>query len=330
MEELDIVAVGDIVTDAFIRLKDASVNCDINHESCQLCVRFGDKVPYEFVEEVRAVGNSANASVCAARLGLKSGLISNIGDDEYGRDMLDVLGREGVNSKYVTSHPGMKSNYHYVLWYESERTILVKHEDYPYVMPMQMPAPKWLYLSSLGAAAEHFHDDISAYLMLHPHTKLAFQPGTFQVKLGYQKLKVIYEHSEIFFCNVEEAKKVLETMEEDPHILLSAIRQLGPKTVVITNGTKGAYAFDGTTTLFIPPYPDTKPPYDRTGAGDAFAATVVSVLAMGQPLETALQWGPINSMSVVQQVGAQRGLLRREEILRYLGETPEGYKVQRL
>lgn len=71
-----------MVTDAFIRIKDASVNCDMNHEKCMISLRFGDKVPYESVEVVKAVGNSANAAVAAARLGLSSALVANVGDDQ--------------------------------------------------------------------------------------------------------------------------------------------------------------------------------------------------------------------------------------------------------
>ena len=62
-KQVDILAIGDIVIDAFIKLKDAEVNCKLDHENCELCVRYGDKVPYESVEICYAVGNSANASV---------------------------------------------------------------------------------------------------------------------------------------------------------------------------------------------------------------------------------------------------------------------------
>ena len=75
-KEFDFVAIGDIVTDAFIRIKDASVNCDINTDECRLSLRFGDKIPYEYVEVLSAVGNSPNAAVSAATLGLKTPLIS--------------------------------------------------------------------------------------------------------------------------------------------------------------------------------------------------------------------------------------------------------------
>ena len=70
-----------------------------------------------------------------------------------------------------------------------------------------------------------------------------------------------------------------------------------------------------------------KEPLDRTGAGDAFSSTFTSALANGKSLEDALLWGPINSMSVVQYVGAQKGLLSREKLEEYLKNAPESYKV---
>ena len=86
----DFVAIGDITTDAFIQLKDARVNCDIDDKNCQLCVRFGDKIPYEDVTVVRAVGNSPNAAVSAHRLGVKSALATNLGDDRNGDDCMEA------------------------------------------------------------------------------------------------------------------------------------------------------------------------------------------------------------------------------------------------
>lgn len=94
----DFLAIGDTVTDAFIRLKDAKVHCDVNGEHCTITMAFGDKIPYESVEVVRAVGNSANAAVSAARLGLSSALVTNIGEDEEGAKTLEHLKNDGVST----------------------------------------------------------------------------------------------------------------------------------------------------------------------------------------------------------------------------------------
>ena len=134
--ELDFVAVGDVVTEPFISLKDASTHCKVDQSACELCVRFGDKIPYESAEIMRAVGNSANAAVCAARLGLRTALITDIGNDDIGKGNIEELHKNNVLTDFVSVHEGLPSNYHYVLWYEVERTILIKHTEFPYQFPL--------------------------------------------------------------------------------------------------------------------------------------------------------------------------------------------------
>src|SRR4051812_42953636 len=112
----DFLAIGDVVTDAFIRLQDAEVKECINHHRQEICLSFGDKVPYEFVKVLPAVGNSANAAVSAARLGLSSGLISDVGEDINGKEAIDTLVGNKVATDYITKHKGLGTNYHYVLW----------------------------------------------------------------------------------------------------------------------------------------------------------------------------------------------------------------------
>lgn len=325
----DLVSIGDIVTDAFIKLKDASVHCDVNNEHCTITMAFGDKIPYDSVEVVPAVGNSANAAVSAARLGLKSALVTYLGSDQEGRDCLERLREEKVDTSFVSTHDGEKTNYHYVLWYESDRTILVKHEKYTRTLP-DIGDPKWLYLSSLGEDTPEYHRQIIDYLKKHPDISLAFQPGTFQIKIGKDKLKDIFERTNIFFCNVEEAEKILDIDTLGVNELLKRMHTLGPKTVVITDGVNGAYASDGKNIWHQVPYPDPKPPFERTGAGDAFASTTVVSLILGNDLPTALSWGAVNSMSVVQQVGAQKGLLSCAQIEEYLKSAPSGFETKKL
>ena len=91
MKNIDILAIGDIVTDAFIRIKEASVTCEVDHKNCKLCVAFGEKIPYESVDVVKAVGNSANAAVSASRLGLSSALLAYVGDYTDGADCIEEL-----------------------------------------------------------------------------------------------------------------------------------------------------------------------------------------------------------------------------------------------
>lgn len=331
MEKIDFLAIGDIVTDAFIRLKDAEAYCDIDHENCKLCVRFGDKVPFESVTVCHAVGNSPNAAVAAARLGLKTALSAVVGNDDEGQTCLNTLKKENILTDYIGISNEFPTNYHYVLWYNVDRTILIKHALYKRDMPESMPEVGYVYLSSLGEGTEDFHKQIAAYVAGHPETKLAFQPGTFQMKLGKDVLAEVYKNTEIFFCNKEEAQRILENPNEhDVKVLIQNLHNLGPKKVVITDGPNGLYGSNGENFYQLSAYPDIAPPLERTGAGDATSATITAALALGKSFEEALLWGPINSMNVVQHIGAQEGLLPMAKLQEYLQNAPENYKLTKI
>lgn len=325
MEPLDFVAIGDTTVDEFIKLEDAKVNCD--HNTCTISMSWGDKIPYEKSILVAGVGNAANAAVSAARLGLSSGFVSNVGNDRYGEEILAAFEKEKVDRTYIKVNDGIPTNHHYVLWYQAERTILIRHEDYDYVIPEGFVPPKWIYLSSAGEKSEAFHGDLATWLTKHPETKLAFQPGTFQMSMGIEKLAPLYKATELVACNKEEAQRILGSTETDISKLIDAMHALGPKIALITDGPNGAYISDGTERYKIPMYPDIATPVDRTGAGDATTSTVVAALALGKSLREALEWGPVNSMSVVQKVGAQEGLLSRHKLEEFLAAGPDNYKA---
>lgn len=329
MKKIQFLAIGDIVTDNFISLKDAAVHCNIKNEDCELCVKFGAKIPYEDCVEIRAVGNSANAACSASRLGLSSALVSATGDDRFGEEARETLENEKVATDFVYKDSRYPTNYHFVLRYGAERTILVKHAPYnKYELPGDDVEVDWVYFSSIGEHALDFHTEVANWLDKRPNTKLAFQPGTFQIKIGADKLKAIYKRSEIFFCNKEEAGEILNTTDLDIKKLISNIHDLGSKIVVITDGRNGLYASDGQNIYSVPMYPDPKSPVDRTGAGDATSSTITAMLANGMDLKDAILYGPINSMSVVQYVGAREGLLSREKIEEHLQNAPEDYRIK--
>lgn len=332
-EQYDFVGIGDIVVDAFIQLnKDmADVSQDLDTGRQTLHMPFGSKLPYDDVTVVNAVGNSPNASVGAHRLGLKTALVTNLGNDRNGKDCLETLRREGVHTDYVKVHEDKKTNYHYVLRYGPERTILINHEVYPYILPDFSTPPRFLYFSSIGEHGLPFHFEIVDYVNANPETKLVFQPGTFQIKLGYEKLKAVYEATEIFFCNKEEAQEILQTTEQHVPTLIRKMRELGPTMPVITDGPHGAYVVDTDDQAWhMPMYPDPAPPNDRTGAGDSFSSTFTAAIALGKTPAEALTWGPVNSMSVVQHIGAQAGLLTREALEEHLANRPEVYQPSKI
>lgn len=330
-KDITVLAVGDMVTDAFIRLIEDEAHTYYNEHGRWLAMPFGTKVPFDHAEVVEGVGNAANAAVSFARLGLKSALYANVGEDKYGRDMIAALHKNKVDTRFVHINPDKISNYHYVLWYQEERTILIKHEEYKYHWPHLRPdeIPEWIYFSSVSKNAISFHDDLADWLEKHEDVKMAFQPGTFQMEAGAERLKRIYRRSEVLLLNREEAAWVGGGDHDNMHDLFDKLHELGPKIVVITDGPHGAYASGPDGRYKMPLYPDPKPPLERTGAGDAFASTFVAELIKGNTIQGALQIAPINSMNVVQHVGAQKGLLDDEHLDALLRIAPEWYRPER-
>jgi len=346
MNQFDFIAIGDMVTDAFVNLDSVQI-LEQERGPDLMAMRYGDKIPFNWHKIIPGVGNSANAAVSATRLGLKTAYVVNVGDDAYGSEQIQALKDNNIDTQFVKVHEGEKSNYHYVLLHKADRTILVKHTEFDYALP-DIGSPKWMYLSSMAENTLPHHMEIADYLEAHPDVKLAFQPGTFQMKLGLKDLGRIYQNSELFFCNVEEAKRILyvampeleekiESIEsskgrkEAIKSLLAEMKAQGPTIPVITDGPDGAYALDTDGTVyFVPMYPDPKPPIDRTGAGDSFSSTFTAIYAETGSVEEAIKFGPLNSMNVVQHVGAQEGLQTREEIEKHLENAPDYYVVSKI
>ena len=326
----DFITIGDVTTDDFIRLEDERFKISEDAEgNSTLAMPFREKLPFSESTLVYGVGNAPNAAVSASTLGLKSALVAHIGDDEHGGSTLLALKERGVNTEFIVGEQGKKTNYSYVLWVKEDRTILRKHESFSYELP-DLGEPRWVYFSSVGKEAEEFREKLTDYLESNPNIKFVLQPGTNEINLGVKNLVRMYRRADIYFSNMEEAGKVLGIETLGIKELLKRMHEAGPKTVVITDGPRGAYAYDGKQILFVTPYPDPKPPVERTGAGDAFSSTTAAALALGKDLETALKWGAVNSMSVVQHIGAQEGLLNQKQIEEYIKKSPAGFEVKEI
>jgi len=326
-KKLDVLSVGDVVTDAFIDLIDKYEYVEQTDKGPMLNIPLGTKIPYDHAQVIAGVGNAPNAAVAFARLGLESGLVSNVGADDWGREIISALKANNIDTRFVHTNTGKVSNYHYVLWYKDERTILIKHETYDYEWPKFRPSdvPRWIYFSSISDNAIEYHDEMADWLDENPEVKLAFQPGTFQMQAGVERLKRLYQRAEVVALNREEATDVFKANHDDIHDQLNKMHEAGIKIALVTDGPNGAYASDGNKRWSMPLYPDPAPPLERTGAGDAFASTFTAALMKGADVPSALLWAPINSMNVVQHVGAQEGLLTEDQVDYFLRNAPKDY-----
>ncbi|MBI2600778.1 carbohydrate kinase family protein [Candidatus Daviesbacteria bacterium] len=318
----DLISIGDCVIDTFIPLNDAGV---VEKDGVQLLtLRYGDKIPVEPSVSMVA-GNAANNAVGASRLGLKTAIYTNVGnkdDDEADDRIIARFKKEKIDTRYVIENANMFSNHHIVLNYKGERTILIYHQPWKFDLP-DLDKSKWVYLTSMSPSyvESSVVEQIIHYLE-RSSSKLAYQPGTFQLKVGAKKSARLLSLTEIFFVNLEEAKLFLGFEKgEDISIkkLLKGLLDLGPKMVVITDGGKGSFGFDGENYYKLDIFPARI--LEMTGAGDAYATGCMAGLFYGNDLPEAMRWGAANGASVVEQVGPQAGLLTYHKMLEKLKES---------
>lgn len=303
----DLIAIGDCVVDTFVPLKDAEVK--IIDGDRRLLLRYGDKIPVDpFINLVG--GNAANNAVGASRLKLKSAIYTHLGDDLNGQIITGVFKEEKVDLRYVIKDPRLSTNQHIVLDFMGDRTILTFHQPWKYSLP-DLDQTKWIYLTSLHST--YLETNILDQLVLfleRTGTKLLFNPGTFQIKVGIKKNKRLLSLTELLILNREEAKLSLGLDIEEkisPKKLLKGLHDLGPKLVIMTDGKEGSFGFDGEKYYHLDIFPAKV--VEMTGAGDSFATGVLAGLYHGKDLSEAMRWGAANGASVVEEIGPQKGLL---------------------
>ncbi len=326
----DVIVVGDVATDVFIRLPESSVQERSDASGRYLVLPFGTKVLCERSSTVAAGGDAANAAVAFARLGLRVALASFVAHDQFARDLFGELRLEGVSSSLVHVDEPAETNRNYILWFGADRTILSCHQKFNYHWPYLRPSdiPAWIYLTSVGPNAMEYEDQITDWLEGNEAVKLGFRPGTAQLEAGMERLSRLFARSEVLIIAEDDARALIGDRARSVSDLASALLDTGAQRVVLPDRVGGGYAADHEHRYVVPPFPDTSPIYERTGADDAFAATVVHGLIAQLSFAHVLERAPVNAMSVKHELGSQSGLLRDEQLEAYLKEVPGGFAVE--
>ncbi len=322
MENFDLLSVGDATIDVFMTPTESETLCRLDTKECFIAFSYGEKIPVKNLE-FSAGGNAANNAVGTRRLGINSAIVLTLGDDPIGNMIVERLKSEQVNPTYIIQQPGTSSNYSTVINYSGERTILVYHAPRSYEFPVKLPVTPWVYLTSMGESFRPFYNHMAEWLAKNSQVKLAFNPGSWQIRSENGEIAKILSLTYLIFVNREEAEKLTgfgESMGKDRELLV-ALNKLGPKVCVITDGGNGAFAYDSVNGKFLKVGILPVDAYERTGAGDAFGSGFLSALIHGKSLEEALLWGTVNSASVIGYTGPQRGLLKLEEIDEWLARS---------
>ncbi|MGA2910541.1 MAG: carbohydrate kinase family protein [Candidatus Microgenomates bacterium] len=315
----DLLSIGDATIDTFMTPIESETMCKLDTKECLICFSYGDKIPVKNLE-FSVGGNAGNNAVGVKRLGVNSAIVLTLGDDNIGNMIVDKLKAEGVDLTYVIQQPSTTTNYSTVINYSGERTIFVYHAPRSYEFPVALPVTPWVYLTSMGESFRPFYNHMTEWLKKNPTVKMAFNPGSWQLRDGYESIKDVMGLTYMIYVNREEAEKLTnfgKSEGKDREILIS-LSKLGPKISVITDGGAGAMAYDSINGKFMKVGILPVDAYERTGAGDAFGSASLSALIHGKTLDEALLWGTVNSASVIGYTGPQKGLLKIEEMPEWL------------
>ncbi|KKQ98181.1 MAG: hypothetical protein UT24_C0005G0083 [Candidatus Woesebacteria bacterium GW2011_GWB1_39_12] len=319
MQQLELLSVGDVTWDVFLSPTESEALCTLKERECYICFTFGEKIPVKSIDYSLG-GNAANNVVGARRLGVRSGLVTTLGGDSTGNLIVERLEKEGVDMDYVIQQPMAGSNFSTVINYAGERTIFTYHAPRSYEFPVHLPVTPWVYLTSMGEAFQPFYNHFVDFIHKNSTIKLAFNPGSRQLRAGIEALKPILEVTHVIYVNREEAEKL--TGMDDSHgadkELLTNLSSLGPKIAIITDGGNGSFVYDSLGKKYYKAGVLPVDAYERTGAGDAFGAGCIAALIKGKGFNEALLWGTVNSASVIGYVGSQRGLLKESDMPEWL------------
>lgn len=319
----DFVTIGDSFEDVFVLPEEAKIKRDPSFASgVGISFELGDKIPIEEID-YEIGGSACNVAVGLSRLGIKSSLISIVGDDNPAQKIRERLYKEDVDDTNLIVDKSLKSNFSVIFRTDKGRTIFIyRGADYSKLKIKSSLNAKWIYLAPTGDGIEELEKDIIAKIS-EKNSLFAWNPGSIQIKKGVSHYKNLLKNTSVLFLNKEEAAEFLNVPVKPSMIeVFKRYANLGVKITVITNGKEGAFAYDGKEIYQIPALEHIVR-VDSTGAGDSFATGFLGKLfhlnwspkANNEGIvEEALKWGIINSNNVITYVGAQKGLLNLNEI----------------
>jgi len=315
----DVITIGSAFRDTFLFInpKDAPVIDNPEKDPMReklITFEFGAKIDID--ESCLAVGGGGvNTAVTFARAGLKCASVISIGIDEAGKMIEDVFKKEKINKKFITKHTDQSTGFSTLIVAGKEkkdRVILIERgaSDELNFSPSarSISKTKWYYLTALsGDYLEKELSDIFSVVQ-KKQIKIAWNPGSKQLKAGVSSLSKYMKYCEIFIVNLDEAIELVGG-KKDMDCLLSSLISKGPRRVIISNGIDGVYYADKNQKMHIKANKSIKAK-EPTGAGDSLGSGIVASLIRNPcDIKGALEYGIRNSESVVQEIGAQEGII---------------------
>ncbi|MGD1057668.1 MAG: carbohydrate kinase family protein [Solirubrobacteraceae bacterium] len=276
--DLDLLVLGD-------------VNPDLVLADAELDVAFGQAERLVSDAELTIGGSGAIMACAAARLGLRTAIAAVVGDDLFGRFMIDSLRERGVDTSGVVVDAGLRTGVTVVLARPDDRAIITFPGAIAEMTVERVPG-------DLLIRARHIH--VSSFFL---QTKLApGLPGLFEsVRSAGVSTSVdpnwdpagdwdgglleLLPHVDVLLPNAAEVCRIAG--ERDPAAAAQRIAARGP-LVAVKLGAVGALAVRAGHELITAAAPGGITPVDTVGAGDTFDAGLLAGLAAGESIERAL------------------------------------------
>lgn len=344
----DVITIGSATMDVFVECEDANIVSvsTKNKKSEFMSYPYGAKI--EITDFASRVGGGGVNTACNfANLGYKTCANFKIGDDIYSEGILKFLEDKNIDLSCVVQDPKISTGFSIILVsFQGDRTVLahrgangkIKKSDINFDA---IKKAKLVYIAPLNGESTRVLDDIVNFAKEND-VYVCFNAGTSSIKKGFNYMKKILENAHIVVMNKEEAMMATgiqvrpdtskekfsdELVHPDIKEMFKKLKIRDYQVVVITDGGRGSYAYDGKKYYYCPVFEG--PVVSTLGAGDAFASTFCATLAKEDlDIGKALMYGSVNSAGVVSEFGATQGLMTFEQIEEKLRENPDyGYKT---
>ncbi len=271
-------------------------------------------------------GSGANVAVTFANLGIKTQLISAVGNDFLGHNVIQSLKNKRINTKLIQVKARSLTGLSFVVNVGKELDHVIftvrgasDNLDLNETVIRKINTP-WIYLAALGGNFKPKLENIFQ-LVSKKHKKIVWNPGASQIALGAKFLAKYLDRTYLLVVNRDEALEILSSqrlkLNNNVNVLIKHLHKYGQKYTAITVGEKGAYLYDGQKIYFQKALK--KKTVNTTGAGDAFASGLTAGLIKygSSHLDKSLRLAITNSAAVVTEIGGQVGLLKSSDLIKY-------------
>lgn len=326
----DVVTIGDSAQDVFLKPNSHSLVVPKNDKALLhplLCMGFGEKITIDDIH-YDIGGSACNVAVGLKYLDINSTILSAVGNDPVAKEIKEKLQKAEIDVSLIKTFRDIKTSFSVVVNFKGERTIMVYHglQDYSKLIIPKTLKTSWFYIGPLGKNYQDIYRQIID-LAISKSIKIALNPGAMQISDQDPLFKSMFRITKILFVNKEEALEITKLPIGVPiKEILEKLKNMGPELVVITNGPDGAYAFFDEDCYHQPPMSAER--IDATGAGDAFSSGfLASWIKRNEDVETALMWGLANSSMVIEEWGAQTGLIKLDKMDEVIEFVPPLYNI---